>query len=141
MNSNEKIISDIVRNIMSKQYKFKVPDKYFDEIKTKVNQEETLQGYFNRYINEILVLRLKDKTSVSHLKKYVKSSTVWRKMIPVYLCEAEKSYVKGHSSAAIFFCRLAIETALRDRLIKRKAKNKKKNSDLSAEEKKYQYKQ
>lgn len=127
-------VKDLVKNIVWQLCKFKVPDKYFNEIESKLTQEVNLFAFNNRYINEIYVLRLKDRISISQLNKYTGSSTIWRKLIPIYLKEAETLYVKGHSAAGIFFCRLAIETALRDRIFKRKIKLKK-ITNLPGEEK------
>lgn len=134
MKNNDDMVKSNVKHFISQVYKFSIPDKYFDEIKSKLVYEESLQGNTTRYINEVLVLHLKDKISISHLKKYTKSDTIWRKSIPTYLEEAERSYAKGHSAAGIFFCRLAIETALRDRIIKRQARLNK-QINLSQEEK------
>ncbi|MFH1442369.1 MAG: hypothetical protein ABIH18_10075 [Candidatus Omnitrophota bacterium] len=104
-------------------------------IKDIINKDEAKLevGSTSRYINEILVLQLKKKINISHIEKYVDNDTVWRKVLPSLLEEAERCYINGHATAAVFFCRLTIEAALRDRIIKCK-EERKENFDLKNEE-------
>lgn len=121
-------IAEVIAQVkmLSIQGKGTISNELRNKIKDKIVKidEEFGSKIHNICHHEILVDDIEDKNKIliSHIEDYAKSDTVWRKVFPAYLKEAESCYIDGHADAAVFFCRLTIETALRDRIFNIKHK-------------------
>lgn len=120
------VIKKMIQSTLKKHYGLIPSDEDIVAIMGKAyeerNIEGTLQFILNRVENEILVLYSRDQSVLDRLKRFSKAASNWRKLVPAYLERAEMSYIKGNSIAGIFLCRLALEMALKDRMLTKEAR-------------------